>query len=161
MESNERTQLLENYSRKSYLLTKHLGQFPREMWDFKPDDEHWCIREILWHILDIEMHAYLRFRAAVAEPGKTVSAPEQETWARQLDYVRLDVDDAIEGLVWVIKANGKFLKSRKAEDFAQAVVHPEYGKLNLDQLLEKHNQHIQHHLKQMTKRFHEWKSIKK
>jgi hypothetical protein len=160
LESKERAQLIENYSRKTYLLTKHLGQFPREMWEFKPDGAHWCIREILWHILDIEMHAYLRFRTAVAEPGKTVSAPEQEAWAMRLDYARLDIDDAIEGLVWVIKANGKLLSSRPGEDFTQAVVHPEYGTLNLDLLLERHNRHIQHHMDQMTKRFQEWKSLK-
>lgn len=159
MESNERTQLLENYSRKSYLLTKHLGQFPREMWDFKPDEDHWCIREILWHILDIEMHAYLRFRTAVAESGKTVSAPEQDQWAKQLEYTRLDVDDAIEGLVWVVKANGKLIKTLAENEFNKTVTHPEFGILTIDQLLERHNKHIQHHLEQMTKRFHEWKSV--
>jgi hypothetical protein len=130
------------------------------MWDFKPDDAHWCIREILWHILDIEMHAYLRFRTGVADPGKAVSAPEQESWARQLEYTRQDIDDAIEGFVWVIKANGKFLKTRPAEDFTRTVIHPEFGSLSLDQLLERHNRHIQHHMDQMAKRFNEWKGLK-
>lgn len=160
LDSNERRLVIENYSRKTYVLTEHLRQFPREMWDFKPDDAHWCIREILWHILDIEMHGYLRFRTALAEPGSTVSAPEQDLWAKQIGYARLDADDAVEGIVWVIKTNGKLLKTLLEPDFNKGVTHPEYGKLNLDQLLERHHKHIQHHMDQMTHRLNEWNAKK-
>lgn len=160
MDSSERRRLIENYSRKTYALTEHLRSFPRDMWDFKPDDTHWCIREILWHTLDIEMHGYLRIRTALAEPGKTVSAPDQDLWAKQVPYIQMDVDEAIEGIVWVIKANGKLLKTLTEADFNKSVTHPKYGTLNIDQLLARHNKHIEHHMDQMTKRFDEWKARK-
>ncbi len=157
MDRNERNQLIETYSRKPYALTEHLRKFPREMWSFKPEADHWNIREILWHVLDVEIHGYLRMRVAVATPDQKVLAFDQNVWSQKLNYGGMDIDDAIEGLIWVIKANAKYLKARPGEDFSKGVIHPEKGVLSLEDLLAGHNRHIEHHMDQMTKRFTEWK----
>jgi uncharacterized damage-inducible protein DinB len=151
MENKERLELLKSYARKVYTLTDHLKKFPREMWDYKPDDSCWSIREILWHTLDNEIHAYLRFRLVSMKIGAPIPVIDGKLWSEGIDYAYQDPDEAVEGLAWVLKANSKFLRSRAPEDFSKT----------LEDLVQHQDRHIQHHMDQMTKRFAEWTGAKK
>ncbi len=161
MTTEERIKKIEEFGGFAMALPQVLKEFPRSMWHTKPDPDHWCIQEVIFHLLDTEINLYTRYRAAVAEPGKTIMPFNQDIWASQLRYKDRDVDQALAGLVWVIRANHDFLISLPEEDFAKSVTHPERGVLTLDRMVEAYLGHIPHHIGQMRKRHTEWTGLSK
>ncbi len=161
MTREERKEKIEEYGGFALALPQALKEFPRSMWHYKPDPDHWCIQEVIFHLLDTEIHLYLRYRTAVAEPGKTVTAFDQDIWSSQLRYKDRDVDLALAGLAWVIQANRDFLLSLEEEEFSKTVTHSERGGLTLEKMVEAYMDHIPHHIGQMHKRHNEWKSLQK
>ncbi len=159
MTKEERDSKIEEFGGFAKALPEALKEFPRSMWLYKPDADHWCVQEIIFHLLDTEMNLYVRYRACVAEPGKTVMPFNQDLWAMELRYKDRDVDQAIQGLIWVIQANYDLLRSLPEDDFKKTVTHPERGVQVLDNLLEIYFKHIPHHIGQMRKRLDEWKKL--
>ena len=152
---------IEEFGSYAVILPEVLREFPREMWPYKPDADHWCVHEIILHLLDTELNFYVRYRACAAEPGKTIMPFDQDKWSRALRYVDKDVDDAIGALRWAIRANHELLKSLPEYVFENTVIHPERGTRTLDQLIEVYFGHIPHHIGQMRKRLGEWKKLQK
>ncbi|HUO58002.1 MAG TPA: DinB family protein [bacterium] len=161
MSHSERLQKIENYGVYHKNFSEFLREFPREMWKYKPDADHWCVHEIILHLLDTEMNSYVRYRTCIAEPGKTITTFDQDKWSRALKYTERDVDEAIHNLQGVIKMNYDLLKSLPEETFSQSVLHPERGVQTLDQALDVYFNHIPHHIEQMRKRLREWKKTQK
>ena len=158
---SERLQKIENYGVYHKNFPEFLKEFPREMWSYKPDADHWSIHEIIFHLLDTEMNSYVRYRTCVAEPGKTITPFDQDKWSRALAYSDRNVEEAVRGLQWVIQMNYELLKSLPEETFANTVTHPERGVQTLDQAVTVYFNHIPHHIEQMRKRHREWKNLKK
>jgi hypothetical protein len=157
---SERLQKIENYGVYHKNFRDFLKEFPREMWNYKPDADHWSVHEIILHLLDTEMNAYVRYRICVAEPGKTITPFDQDKWSRELKYQERNVEEAIHGLQWVIQMNYELLKSLPEEAFSRSVIHPERGVQSLDQAVTVYFNHIPHHIEQMRKRLKEWKKLK-
>lgn len=161
MTAEERKAKIAEFGGFAQALPQALKEFPRSMWHYKPDPDHWCIQEVIFHLLDAEMNIYLRYRTCVAEPGKTVMAYDQDVWSSKLRYIDRDVDQALVGLSWLIQANHDFLASLPEEDFTKTVTHPERGVLTLDRMVESYFGHIPHHIGQMRKRHNEWRALQK
>ncbi len=161
MTPEERKEKIAELGGFALALPQALKEFPRSMWHFKPDPDHWCIQEVIFHLLDTEMNFYIRYRACLSEPGKTIMPFDQDLWARQLRYIDGNVDQALAGLTWAIQANYDLLKSLPDEAFLKTVTHPERGVITLERILEYSLGHIPHHIGQMHKRFNEWKAQQK
>lgn len=159
MSHTERLQKIENYGVYHKNFPDFLKEFPREMWDYQPDQDHWSIHQIILHLLDTEMNSYVRYRTCIAEPGKTITPFDQDLWAQKLRYKDRDVDEAIRGLQWVIRMNYELLKSLPEGTFSNSIFHPERGVQTLDQALTYYFNHIPHHIEQMRKRHREWKGL--
>ncbi len=159
MKHSERLEKIKEYGNFSRDLPEILAKFPRSMWNYKPDPGRWCVHEIIFHLLDTEASLYVRYRAALAEPGKTIMTFDQDRWSRELDYKSKDVEFAIVGLRWLIRANADLLLAQSEEAFERTVTHPERGVLALDRMLETYLGHIPYHIGQMQKRLGEWKAL--
>jgi hypothetical protein len=161
MTAEERKKKIAEFGGFALALPQALREFPSSMWHYQPDPDHWCIQEVIFHLLDTEMIFYSRYRFCVAEPGKPIIRADQDVWARELRYKDGNVDKALAGLVWAIQANYDLLKSLPDDSFAKTVIHPEKGILTLDQMVEAYMGHIPHHIGQMRKRHNEWKVLQK
>jgi hypothetical protein len=161
MTSEERKAKIDELGGFALALPQALKEFPRSMWHYKPDPDHWCIQEVIFHLLDTEINFYIRYRACLAEPGKAIMPFDQDVWARELRYKDGDVDQALAGLVWALQANYGLLKNLTEEAFLKTVTHPERGVLTLERILEYSLGHIPHHIGQIRKRYTEWKALQK
>ncbi len=159
MKYSERVEKIKEYGNVARDLPEILVKFPRTMWNYKPDPGRWCVHEILFHLLDTEANLYVRYRAALAEPGKTIMPFDQDRWSKELDYKGKDVEFAIDGLRWMIRANTDLLLAQPEKAFERDITHPERGSLTLDRMLETYLGHIPHHIGQMNKRLTEWKAL--
>lgn len=91
----------------------------------------WTARQVVHHIADANVQAYIRFRLALTEENPAVNGYEQERWARLPDAftspvnVSLALLDALH-VRWVA-----LLTVLTPADFARTFRHPQWGNVNL------------------------------
>ena len=106
----------------------------------------WTVRQVVHHLADSHLNAYVRFRLALTEHEPTVKPYDQALWANLDDARTARVESSLslfESLHyrWVL-----LLKSMKAEDFTRTFNHPEHGRMTLDENLAMYAWHGRHHI---------------
>lgn len=110
----------------------------------------WTLRQVVHHVADSHMNAYVRFKLAVTEDWPTIKAYDEAAWAELADGRTLPVDVSlrlIEGLHarWVA-----LLASMQEADFEKGYVHPVLGRQSLAQALALYAWHSRHHTAHVT-----------
>lgn len=110
----------------------------------------WTVRQLVHHVADSHLNAYIRFKWTLTEENPTIKTYNQDAWAKLPDTsltpvaVSLDVLDAIHKRLVVL------LESLTQDDWARPLVHPENGAMTLDQLLQMYAWHGRHHAAHIT-----------
>jgi hypothetical protein len=106
----------------------------------------WTVRQVVHHLPDSHINAYVRFKLAVTEDNPTIRPYIEARWAELPDAriapigTSLDLLDALHQR-WV-----RFLRSLSEEDFARTFFHPQMQKtVTLDQTLVIYSWHGRHH----------------
>lgn len=121
---------------------------PRLRTPYRPDG--WTLRQVVHHVPESHMNAYVRFKLALTEDNPTIKPYDEAAWATVADtdrtpvHVSLDLLDALHQR-WVI-----LLESMQPADFSRRLVHPEYGQLDLDWMLQFYAWHGHHHAAQIA-----------
>lgn len=109
----------------------------------------WTIRQVVHHLADNDMNAYLRFKKALTEENPTGSTYPQDRWAELSDY-----EAPIETSLVLLEAlRSRFqvlLHGMKPYDFQRTFTSPSHGLMNLDTALQRFHWHGRHHLAQIT-----------
>jgi len=113
-------------------------------------DGGWTIRQVVHHLPDSHMNAYVRFKLAVTEDQPTVKTYEQELWANLPDARTAPIEPSLALLEslhyrWVL-----FFKSLSAAEWARKLKHPELGEVGLDKYLAMYAWHGRHHVAHVT-----------
>lgn len=106
----------------------------------------WTARQVLHHLADSHMHAYIRFKWTLTETNPTIKAYHEKLWAETYEVAQNP-----ELSVNLIKAlHAKWvtlLRSLTPADLEKYFVHPETGKqIRLDRLMATYAWHGEHHL---------------
>jgi hypothetical protein len=110
----------------------------------------WTVRQVIHHVPDSHMNAYVRFKLALTEDTPTIKPYDEAAWALVADTARTPIDvsltllDALHAR-WVV-----LLDSLGAGDFARMLVHPQHGPVSLDWMLQLYAWHGRHHLAHVT-----------
>ncbi len=110
----------------------------------------WTIRQVVHHVPESHMNAYIRFKLALTEDHPTIKPYQQERWANLADVKSTPIETSLALLEslhgrWVI-----LLRSLSAEDFARTFKHPELGEQSLDRTLALYAWHGAHHAAHIT-----------
>jgi hypothetical protein len=154
--ASDRQSQINLYGRAYALLTAGLQALPRAMWQYRSSVDPWTIHEILIHITDSEANSYARLRRLVAEPGQAVMAYDENRWARALGYHAQDPDDALELFRWLRGNSYKLLLALPAEVWSHTILHPENGRMTMDDWLDTYARHVPDHLDQMARVHQAW-----
>jgi hypothetical protein len=153
-----RDEKLALYAAGAGLLDSALAAIPSEAWDWKPGPARWSIREIILHIADSEANSYIRCRRFIAEPGKTVMAYDEDTWAEALKYRDQDPKIAIELFKLLRRATAALISSLPAAVWSHTVQHPENGLMTLDDWLDVYSRHVPEHINHIHATFEAWRA---
>jgi uncharacterized damage-inducible protein DinB len=105
----------------------------------------WTVRQVVHHVADSHMNAYIRCKLAVAEDHPRIKAYEQDDWVKFEDAraapveVSLALIDALHDR-WV-----RFLRSLPDTAFARTLDHPENGVMTLHGVVFLYEWHGRHH----------------
>ncbi|HWJ91303.1 MAG TPA: putative metal-dependent hydrolase [Flavisolibacter sp.] len=106
----------------------------------------WTVHQLVHHIADSHMNAYIRFKLGYTEDNPTIRPYDEKLWAPLPDAAVLPVNVSITLLYPLHQRWHEFLKHFTEADWKKTVYHPEYQKqFTLWQLLGLYSWHGLHH----------------
>jgi uncharacterized damage-inducible protein DinB len=110
----------------------------------------WTVRQVVHHVADSHMNAYIRFRLALTEDSPTIKPYEQAKWAELRDAKTAPVEVSLELIDGLHQRLSDLLRSFSEDDFARTFRHPELGVVRLDTNLALYAWHGRHHAAHIT-----------
>jgi hypothetical protein len=106
----------------------------------------WTIRQVVHHVPDSHMNAYIRMKIALTESNPTIRTYEEAMWAELPEArtgpvaVSLNLLEALHAR-WVL-----FLRALPEREFAKTFSHPVWGTVRVDSAIAMYVWHGRHHL---------------
>src|ERR1035441_458765 len=105
----------------------------------------WTVRQVVHHVADSHMNAYIRFRLALTEEEPAIKPYDQVKWAELVDCRTAPVETSLQLLEALHRRWAMLLGGFSEGDFARTFRHPEIGVLRLDTTLASYAWHGRHH----------------
>lgn len=113
-------------------------------------EDGWTLRQVIHHVADSHMNAFIRSKLALTENNPTIKPYEEALWAEQSDY-KLAVNISLTLLHALHNRWYDLLKHVKTEEWERTVVHPQHQKqMTLWFLLGMYAWHGHHHTAHIT-----------
>jgi hypothetical protein len=113
-------------------------------------DGGWTVRQVIHHVPESHMNAYIRFKLALTEDAPTIKPYMEDRWAKLPDVqstpleVSLNLLDSLHDR-WV-----RLLRSLQPQDWKRTFNHPELGMMPLEKHLALYSWHGRHHAAHIT-----------
>ena len=122
--------------------------------DFQLDtayrDGGWTVRQLVHHVADSHMNAYVRIRLALTEDWPTIKPYAESRWAELADAKTLPVEVSLALLEALHRRWVVLLKSLGEEDWQRGYMHPENGRQALGTVIALYSWHSRHHTAHVT-----------
>jgi uncharacterized damage-inducible protein DinB len=113
-------------------------------------DGGWTVRQVVHHVADSHMNAYVRWRLALTESEPIIKPYEESAWAKLEDAAHAPVEVSLRLLEPLHERWVSLLHSIKEREFARTLRHPDHGLLTLDWMLFLYAWHGKHHTAHIT-----------
>ena len=110
----------------------------------------WTLRQVVHHVADSHLNAYIRLRLALTETEPTIKPYEEGAWAKLDDAEHAPVEVSLRLIDPLHERWVRLLRSLKAEDFARTLRHPDHGVRTVDWLVFLYAWHGRHHTAHIT-----------
>jgi uncharacterized damage-inducible protein DinB len=108
--------------------------------------KNWTVRQIVNHLADSHVNAYVRFKLALTEDRPTIKPYDETKWAELPDTKAGDVGVSLAMLDAVHARWVTVLRAMADSDFARTYIHPEFQKqFPLGEALGLYAWHCRHH----------------
>jgi uncharacterized damage-inducible protein DinB len=115
---------------------------------YRPDG--WTVRQVVHHVPDSHMNAYVRFKLALTEDEPTIKPYDEARWAELPDTRETPIESSLALLDRLHDRWVRLLRAMSVDDFARRLRHPEMGVQRLDQVLALYDWHGRHHVGHVT-----------
>jgi len=105
----------------------------------------WTARQVVHHVADSHMNAFIRFRLALTEDKPTIKPYNETEWAKLAD-IQLDPRLSIQILDGLHQRWHAMLLAMRDADFTREAIHPDHGPRTLDWFLQLYAWHGRHHI---------------
>jgi hypothetical protein len=105
----------------------------------------WTVRQVIHHVADSHMNAYIRVRVALTEDRPAIKPYDQAKWAELADSKTLPVEVSLDLIDGMHKRLVALAESLEEADFSRTFYHPERGAVRLDENLAMYAWHSLHH----------------
>lgn len=114
-------------------------------------DGGWTVQQLVHHIADSHMNAYMRFRLGLTEDNPTIKPYDENEWAKLADVDVVPINVSITILHGLHQRMLATIKDLTAEQWERKITHPEHGReMTLWFLLGLYAWHGRHHTAHIT-----------
>ncbi|MCZ8541819.1 YfiT family bacillithiol transferase [Psychrobacillus psychrodurans] len=109
----------------------------------------WTVREVIHHIADSHMNAYVRFKLALTEENPVIKPYVETKWAELADY-KMPIDTSLLLLETLHKRWTNLLRNLTSAELDRTFIHPDSGEVTVGKNIGIYAWHGKHHLAQIT-----------
>jgi len=146
----ERANAISQIAAAPKCLRDAVAGFSREQFDTPYRPGGWTVRQVVHHLPDSHINAYIRFKLALTENEPTIKPYDEALWANLADTRETPVEVSLALLDALHQRWDVLLRSMQPEDFACRLRHPERGTMTLDDVLGIYAWHGRHHVAHIT-----------
>jgi DinB family protein len=147
---NQRRDFIETLAQTPARLRAAIAGLTAEQLNTPYRPEGWTVRQVVHHLPDSHMNAYVRFKLALTENEPAIKPYDEARWAELADSRDTPIEVSLTLLDALHQRWVTLLRSMHAEDFARRLNHPERGVLTLDEMLSTYEWHSRHHVAHIT-----------
>lgn len=148
--ARERRELIQEVASLPGRLREAVSGLSRPHLDTPYRPGGWTVRQVVHHVADSHINAYVRFKLALTEDGPTIKPYDEAAWAELPDARTEPVEVSLTILDAVHHRWTRILGEMDEEAWARTFVHPELGELTLATNLQLYEWHGRHHLTHVT-----------
>jgi hypothetical protein len=107
----------------------------------------WTARQVIHHIPESHMNAYIRFKLALTETDPVVKPFDEAAWARLSDVPATPVETSVSLLDYLHQRWVILMRGMSEEDWKRRYIHPQFGRPQaLETTLALYAWHSDHHI---------------
>jgi len=143
-QKEEWTQQLQQYPQKLKALVQGLSE---EQLDTPYRTGGWTIRQVVHHVADFAINAFIRFKLALTENNPTIKPFQEDQWALLSDTTQMPIEASLSIIEGTYSRLAVLLQSMSMVDFERQFYHPEkVSQMSLKHFLSFTRWHCYHHL---------------
>lgn len=112
--------------------------------------EGWTVRQVVHHVPDSHLNAYIRFKLALTEDEPTIKPYAENRWAELADTKATPIEVSLSLLESLHDRWVRLLRSIQPEGWKRTFRHPELGVVSLEKNLALYSWHGRHHVAHIT-----------
>ncbi|HET9741519.1 MAG TPA: putative metal-dependent hydrolase [Terriglobales bacterium] len=112
--------------------------------------EGWTVRQVVHHVPDSHLNAYIRTKLALTETEPTIKPYDEKRWAELADSRLTPIETSLKILEAVHERWNYLLRSMTDADFTRTFRHPEHGVRTADWMVALYAWHGPHHIAHIT-----------
>jgi hypothetical protein len=113
-------------------------------------DGGWNVRQVVHHLPDSHMNAFIRFKLALTEVEPTIKPYAEDQWARLGDVAGTPIETSLCLLECLHRRWLALLAALTPEQWTRTFRHPDLGVMSLEKTLAIYAWHGRHHVAHIT-----------
>ena len=151
LENSERRQMIDTITRTPADIRAAIRGLSGEQLDTAYRPGGWTVRQVVHHVPDSHMNAFIRFKLALTEETPTIKPYDESAWAKLSDARETPIETSLSLLSALHERWVGLLRAMSPSDFGRKLNHPEWdGPLALDAMLALYAWHGPHHTAHIT-----------
>ena len=111
---------------------------------YRPDG--WTVRQVVHHLADSHLNAYVRTKLALTEEAPTIKPYDEAAWAELPDGSTAPIESSMSLLEALHARWVATLRALDEEAFKRTLNHPEQGVLTISRIVQGYAWHGRHHI---------------
>lgn len=146
----QRQKLIEDIAQTPAALRTAVQGLSAEQIETPYRDGGWTVRQVVHHVPESHMNAYIRFKLALTEDEPTIKPYEEDRWAKLPDVQSTPIEVSLSLMELLHDRWVRVLKAIKPEEWKRTFRHPELGIVALEKNLCLYSWHGRHHVAHIT-----------
>jgi len=146
------SQIIKNLNHNAATLTALVEGATDDEYYFKPDENSWCMLEVLCHLIDEEVEDFrTRVRMVLESPSEPLPKINPAGWVKERNYMERDFKVMVKRFISERKISFDWLNSLKTPNWHNTHIHPKLGPVTASYFLENWLAHDYLHIRQITR----------
>ena len=147
---DQRTKLIAEIEQAPAALRTAVKDLSAQQLDMPYRDGGWTVRQVVHHLPDSHMNAYVRWKLALTEDEPTIKPYAEDHWAQLADTQSTSIEVSLALLESLHTRWVQLLRSLDSTDWKKNFRHPELGLVSLEKNLGIYAWHGKHHVAHVT-----------
>jgi hypothetical protein len=142
----ERAQLLDRLAAQPAAMAAVLDGLAAAAYERPYRPGGWTVRQLVHHVADSHLNMFIRVKFALTMDQPTIMPYDENAWAQLPDVAAVDPAQSVVLLTALHARIVAVFRALAPEQFTRGLLHPENGRMTVEQVLAMYAWHGDHHI---------------